>query len=313
MDVFSIAYFLAGGVALYLGADWLVAGGAAIAKRFNVSPVVIGLTIVAYGTSLPEFFVTSTATLGGSSGVAIGNVLGSNICNIALILGLASVVTPMAMQNRLITREIPLLLVVSAFVVWIFLDGTVSRGEGGALLCFGLGFTVSLFMFGGTDEVDPDVPEVTGKSVMTEIGLLVVGMAGLYLGGEWFVTGAIDIATALGVSDRLIGVTLVALGTSLPELVTVMLCVARGEQDIGIGNLIGSNFFNLTFVLGGAAIVSPVAFTGGGQWLDAGVALLLPLLLLPIAGGSMNIGRIRGGVLVCIYVVYIGSTMAIFG
>ncbi|RMF12513.1 MAG: sodium:calcium antiporter, partial [Candidatus Dadabacteria bacterium] len=289
MPLLDWVLFFGGGLALYFGAEWLVRGGASLAARFGVPPVTIGLTVVAYGTSLPEVVVSGSASLQGSGGVALGNVFGSNICNVALILGLACVLRPLSINRRLVRREIPFLVGVSGLIVLMLADGMVGRAEGMTLLGLGMLFTWALFRLSDPRELreELEVDEyvvVRRTAIAGDIARVAIGCVALFLGGAWFVDGATGIARWIGISETVIGLTMVAFGTSLPELVTILIAVRRGQHDIGVGNIIGSNVFNLTIVFGSAAALVPVPFPGGGAWGDVAFSLVLPLAVMLFRG-----------------------------
>lgn len=303
--------FVIGGVLLVVGAESLISGASRFATRLGVSPMTIGLTIVAYGTSLPEFVVSAKASLSGASGVALGNVMGSNICNFALILAISISIRPLHVQSRLIAREIPFLLAVSVATALMLLDGLVARWEGLLLFLAGTTFTWALFREAAHSDrqqrttAPQDIVQVSTKGIVGDTTRIAVGLVGLYLGGAWFVDGAVYLAKILGVSDQTIGLTLVALGTSLPELLTTIVALRKGEHEIGLGNIVGSNIFNLTLVLGGASAVAPVEFSGGLGWIDVALALLVPLAILPLRKTDYTISRWRGRALLVVYCAYI--------
>ena len=302
--------FVIGAALLVVGADTLVSGASAVAARYGISPMVIGLTIVAYGTSLPEFVVSAKAALDGSGGVAMGNVLGSNICNIALVLGLVAIFKPVPVNVGLIKRELPFLAVVSLTLVEIAYNGEIGRGEGALLLGLGIIYTMALLIYSkrDIDVYETEVPghpqpEARGRNAVK----IAVGCVCLFAGGHWFVESAIDIARIIGVSEAVIGLSLVAIGTSLPELVTAVVAVLRGEHDIGVGNLVGSNIFNMTAVLGGASLIAPIPFDRHANSLTMIVALLLPMvLLLPMLDRRRCVGRFTGLGLLLSYLLFVG-------
>jgi cation:H+ antiporter len=311
--VFALAALLGGG-------DALVRGASALARRLGVSSMVIGLTVVAFGTSAPELAVSVSAAAGGSNAIAFGNVVGSNIANVALILGLAALVTPLAVDSTIVTREIPMMILASAAVAAFALDealdgaasGVIARSEGVGLLLFFsvfLYYTVAGNLFGRRG--DPLLEEARdeapgGKLPLWGAAALVLGgLAGLSFGGHLLVESATAIARALGVGEVVIGITVVAVGTSLPELATSLLAARRGEADIAVGNVVGSNIFNALFVLGTAAVVRPVEVVAGGD-LDLAVMGALAVVLLPMAiSGGRRISRAEGGVLVAAYAGYV--------
>lgn len=263
----STAFLVAGFVLLAKGGDLLVDGASSIAKHFNVSELVIGLTIVSLGTSAPELLVNIIASLGGSSGIALGNVFGSNICNTLLILGVAGLITPIAVGHGTVWREIPFSLFI-IIVLGLLLNDTVynsagqdhlSRGDGLILLVlFGL-FMYYVFTLSRVtgEKADGETPDM---GIPKSSIFIVIGLVGLVGGGKLVVTGAVDIALSFGVSETLIGLTVVAVGTSLPELFASAMAAYRGKPDIAIGNVVGSNIFNILFVLGISSTIKSIPY-----------------------------------------------------
>jgi cation:H+ antiporter len=290
---------LAGGLALLLlGGYALVQGASGLASSFGVSQIVIGLTVVAFGTSAPELAVNLTAALRGSSGLSFGNVIGSNLANLGLILGTAALVRPLVIESRVVAREIPMMLLATSAVAVLGLaadlslrPGSYDRADGSVLLLL-----FGVFIYNAVRDVlqarRPDA--VIEEARMTaerreprrkriQNGLLtLLGLAGLYLGGELTVAGATGIARSAGLSEAVIGLTVVAVGTSLPELVTSIIAAMRGQEDIAVGNVVGSNIFNLLMILGVSSAVSPVEVPSDGVW-DLAALLLLSVLLLPLS------------------------------
>ena len=306
--------FLVGGLALILvGANALTDGAAAVAKRFNISDLVIGLTIVAFGTSAPELVISSMAAMGGSTEMAIGNVVGSNIFNVLMIIGVTACVMPIKVGKGIMSKEIPLVilssLVLAALANDIWFDGgisnIISRIDGLVLLGFFLIFlryTFAIARNGGDEEEGEKIKEMPiWKSVLFIAG----GLAGLIYGGQLFVDGASGIASALGVSESIIGLTIVACGTSLPELATSVMAALKKNPGIAIGNVIGSNLFNIFFVLGCSATISPLPM-GGINNVDM-LVLISSALLFWLVGWffkNRTITRIEGALLVVCYIAY---------
>ena len=319
MTILTIILFVLGFALLVKGADWLVVGASAIARRFDVSDLVIGLTVVAFGTSTPELFVNVAASLKGNTDIAIGNILGSNIANILLILGSAAIIHPLAVTKGTVWKEIPFSLLAAVVLVLTASDrllnaaeaSVLSRADGGVLLCF---FVVFLYYTHGiaknvsgiSAHVPPAVPGVP-KSAMLVAG----GLIGLALGGKWIVEGAVRIATALDMSESLIGLTIVAVGTSLPELATSAMAAYRGNVEIAVGNVVGSNIFNIFFVLGLSAVIKPLPFQGAGL-LDITVVVVASVALFAFmfSGGKRSLDRWEGIVFVVSYAVYITFLIA---
>lgn len=305
----SILLIAAGGVLLYLGGEAVVRAGTSIGIRLGLSPVVVGLTIVALGTSAPELAVSVGASLDGHGDVAIANVVGSNLANIALVLGLCALVAPVRVESRLVSIDIPLVVVATAVLVLLLQDGMLSRLEStGFLLALGIWLGLSVrearrekrAITAGFDEALP-----ASLSLPRSLGLLVGGLVLLIGGGDLFVDGGIGLASGLGVSDALIGLTVIAVGTSLPELVTSLIAALRGSADMAVGNIVGSNLFNILAILGVAGLVAPLPegdLLAADLWITLGVALLL----WPLARSSFSIARVEGGLLLLIYLGYLG-------
>ena len=306
--------FLIGGLALILlGANGLTDGAAAVAKRFNISDLVIGLTIVAFGTSAPELVISTMAALGGSADMAIGNVVGSNIFNVLMIIGVTAMVLPIKVGEGILSKEIPLVILASFVLAVcandILLDGgssnVISRIDGLVLLGFFLIFmryTFAIARNGGDEAEGEKIKEMPiWKSALFILG----GLAGLIYGGQLFVDGASGIASSLGVSESIIGLTIVAGGTSLPELATSVTAALKKNSGIAIGNVIGSNLFNVFFVLGCSATISPLPM-GGINNVDMAV-LIGSAILFWLVGWffkKRTITRVEGALLVICYVAY---------
>ena len=305
---------MGGGVLLLLaGAEGLVRGASALALRIGITPLVVGLTVVAIGTSSPELVVSIQAALAGEGGVALGNVVGSNIANLGLIVGVAAVLTPMTVDRKLVRHDMPIMLVSMAALVVFLLDGTLERWEGGVLLAAAIVYTVDGIRTSRREvreanaKLPPEVTEALGEvgaGFKRHILLVVGGVALLVFGADRLLAGAVVAATQLGVSEAVIGLTLVALGTSLPELATTIVAARRGEAEIALGNAIGSNIFNVFSVLGPAALAAPIASVGiGADVLSIMVGFGLVTLLFLYTGGKTR--RWEGAVLLLGYLGYI--------
>ncbi len=311
----------AGVVMLFFGAEWLVKGGAGLARRAGLSPLAVGLTVVSLATSAPELGVSLQAALDGKDSVAVGNVLGSNVANIGLILGAAAVVMPVSVATRVVKIDLPLLVFVSAMLAAALWDGRVSRLEGG-LLAAGLVAYVTLTLILAKREgakadrgADAELPAQTA-SAWIELGLIVVGLTLLAAGSWALVEGAVVIARSAGLSDAVIGLTVVAFGTSLPELAASSVAAAHGEGDMAVGNVVGSNMFNSLGIVGVTASVSPLdvstgvdpAAVGGAlQALhtDLWVMLAAAVLLLPLMRTGFRVNRWEGALLLAAYGGYV--------
>jgi len=303
-----------GFVAVVWGADRFVYGAAGLASNLGVSRLVIGLTIVAFGTSAPEMLVSGMAAAAGSREMGIGNAIGSNITNVTLVLGAAALVHPLSIHSRLLIREIPILFL-SMAVAWAFLwDGELSRVEGLVLLAGMFALVVWIALQGSHEErQDPDAlaggseDDEIPRSLPTRraIGMLLVGLLFLLVGSRVLVWGAVGIARDLGVSELVVGLTLVALGTSLPELAASVAAARHGEQDIAVGNVIGSNMFNLLGVLALPGIIAPGPVDRVVVVRDFPIMVGVTLLLLLMAVNNRNhIGRKRGITLILVFIIY---------
>ncbi len=299
-----------GGVGLlYGGAEGLVRGASALALRLGLSPLVVGLTVVAFGTSAPELVVSVQATLAGAGGIAVGNVVGSNVANVALILGLSAALRPLRVEAALVRREIPLLVAVTVGVVALLWGQELGRG-GGALLLGGLLVYLAVTLrLARRDRAAVaalvEEPARPAGSAWRDGLLAVAGLALLVLGAQGLVRGATAVAAALGVPDAVVGLTVVAVGTSLPELATSAVAAARGAGDLALGNVVGSNLFNLLGILGAAAVVQPLA-APGLRHADLLVMLGLTVLLLPLVRSGFVLSRWEGTALLAAYAVYAG-------
>lgn len=261
-DILIIAAQLIGGfVLLFFGGDWLVNGGVAIARRFRISPLVIGMTIVAFGTSAPELLVSTISAIKGSAGIAMGNVVGSNIANIGLILGLTSLICPIETDNSKVVRHGSIMIVASLLLMVFALHSGISRIEGLTLFACLILFTTISIRKGRTQPQEADIEDQEGKpmTILAAIGLIVLSCAMLAFGADILVDGATTLASAMGVSDKVIGLTIVALGTSLPELAASVAAAVKKQMDISIGNIIGSNIFNILCVLGVSTSIKPIS------------------------------------------------------
>jgi cation:H+ antiporter len=302
---------LVGLVALYFGAEWLVRGGASLAVRLGVTPLLVGLTVVAYGTSMPELIVSSTAAVEGQGAIAIGNVVGSNIFNIGVILGLTALLAPMRVQLQLLKFDTPVMVGVALLFLLFFRDGSIQRWESLVFLGVIVLYTVVNVRLARRQvsaevrrEFDDSLPMPTG-SRWTDAGLIVAGLATLVLGSRLFVTGAVDLARLFDISDAVIGLTIVAAGTSLPELASSLVAAWRKQPDIAIGNVVGSNIYNILAILGVSGMMaSPVNGQGVGLT-DTLVMIGFSVLLLVIAWTGFQLRRWEGAVLLALYGSYV--------
>ncbi|TPE43467.1 calcium/sodium antiporter [Pontibacter mangrovi] len=310
--LFAIGFLL-----LIKGADWLVSGASSIAKRYGLSDMVVGLTIVSFGTSMPELIVNVLASLQGQPELAIGNVFGSNVANLLLILGVTALICPLPLKRSTILTEIPFSLI-ATLLVGFLANATllntnkdslyISRSDGAILLLFFALFMVYIYNVAKTNKEDMTAEE-NGKPLMPmgkAILFILLGVGSLFLGGKWVVDGAVHIAQAFGLSESFIGLTVVAVGTSLPELVTSAMAAYRRNIDIAVGNVVGSNIFNLLWILGLSAVISPLPFN---QMNNADIVMMIlasTMLILAMPIGKRNaIDRLNGIIFLLVYFSYI--------
>jgi len=303
-----------GFILLIKGADLLVDGASSIARRFNVSDLVIGLTIVAFGTSTPELFVNIVASIKGNTDIAIGNILGSNIANVFLILGVSAVIYPLTVTKGTVWKEIPLSLL-AALLLGIMandqlIDGrdssSLTRIDGLVLLSFFIIFVYYSASIARKIEGMEDLVPLKQYGVKRSLLLIVLGLIGLSLGGKWIVDGAVHLAGKLGMSESLIGLTIVAVGTSLPELATSVVAAHKRNAEIAVGNVVGSNIFNIFFVLGVSSVIKPLPFQTKDN-INVGVVILASLLLFVwmFTGRRRLMDRWEGVVSIVLYVAYV--------
>ncbi len=303
-------FIIVGLVLLTFGADGLIRGSSSFALRFGITPLVVGLTVVAFGTGAPEFAISIGASFEGNGILALGNVIGSNISNVALILGVAALVRPLKARSEVVRRETPLMAFITALFLLLIYDGTLSRIEGGILACGAVGYTVLTYKLSvrarnkaGTEEfAEAYVKSKSG--IWRDVSWIIAGLALLVVGANLLLRGAVDIARLLGIGEAVIGLTVVAIGTSLPELATSIVAARRGEPDVALGNAIGSNALNILAVLGVAAMINPIQ-TEGIRTLDLGVMLGSAIMLWVLLGRNFELDRIEGGALLLAYVFYL--------
>ncbi|MCF6158684.1 MAG: calcium/sodium antiporter [wastewater metagenome] len=311
--ILQIILFFAGLATLYFGAEWLVKGASRFARSFDIKPMVIGLTIVAFGTSTPELVTSVIASIRHLNDIAVGNVIGSNIANIGLILGLTAIVQPLKVDMKLLYREMPIVVGTSLLLYFMGWDGILNRWEGIILLA---GIVVYTFYLYRMASKEPKIIEqefleyeefigATRNTIIKDILWMVLGFGALVGGAHLLVHSAIYIAKVVGISDLIIGLTVVAVGTSLPELATSMVAAIRKESDISIGNVLGSNIFNILAVLGVAAIIQPLQITTASLRIDMPVMLMFSIFLIPIITWKFVLTRLQGFFLLAGYSVYI--------
>lgn len=310
----SILLFVIGLGLLLAGAYALVEGGSSLALRLGISELAVGLTVVAMGTSAPELLVSLLSAFQGATDIAVGNVVGSNLANTLLILGMAAVITPLTLEKTLRWREIPFALLAALILAVLANDRILSntpgsvldRGDGLALLGYFALFMYYVFSVAKRNQ-DSGGPTPRQKGVPVSMLLVAVGIAGLALGGHWLVQGAKTIAAALGMSQALIGLTIVAVGTSLPELATSVLAALKGNADMAVGNVVGSNIFNILWILGVTATITPIAYNqvlNFDIWLLAAVTILF--FIFTFTGKRHKVDRREGLLFVVLYAGYLG-------
>lgn len=310
----SLLLFFAGMALLIAGSNWLVDGAASLARRFNISDLVIGLTIVAFGTSSPELIVNLFASFNGNTDIAIGNVVGSNIFNTLVILGLTAIVTPIAVKSTTVWKEIPFsilaVIVMALMANDILIDGKfkdiISRIDGFILLGF---FSIFMAYTFALAKSSGPLKEVTAMEmgVFKAIVLVITGLAGLFFGGRFLVDGAVDIARYLGISEAVIGLTVVAAGTSMPELATSIVAAFKKKSDIAIGNVVGSNIFNIFFVLGISASIRPIPLASeNSSNFDMVFLIIMSLImfLFVFSGKDKKINRLEGAFFFLAFIAY---------
>ncbi|PKQ19822.1 MAG: sodium:calcium antiporter [Actinobacteria bacterium HGW-Actinobacteria-6] len=308
----NLAYIIGGLVLLTVGAEGLVRGSTGLALRLGVTALMIGLTVVAFGTGSPELFLGIQAARAGDSGLALGNVVGSNISNIALVLGVAAVVKPMRVRSELIRREMPLMIGATVILALMLADARLTRLEGVVLIAGAVVYTVMAYMVARASErsaVATEFDEALAgerRPVLLDVGLLVVGLSALLIGASVLLKGAVAVASDLGVSQVVIGLTVLAIGTSLPELATSVTSTLRGEADVAFGNVIGSNVLNILAVLGVVAVIHPFDIQGLRP-LDVAVMVGSAVVLLPLMWRGSVLNRWEGAGLLLGYGLYLYS------
>ena len=323
LDPITLGLFVLGFVFLVKGADFLIDGASALAKRFGVSTFFIGLTVVAFGTSVPELAVSINAGLQGNTDIILGNILGSNIANILLILGTIAVIVPVFVERRIVRKELPISLLAILVLAFLANDGFFSGGvseidriDGIILIAFFVLFMYYVFSVAkkgkSKEEVEETAKVILHKdSKLKSVLLIVAGLVGVTLGSEWIVNGAIDIASFLGVGETLIGLTIIAIGTSIPELAASLMALKKKVVDMAVGNIVGSNIFNIFWVLGLSAIISPIAFEPARN-VEVGMVVFATLIMFAfllgkgkIMGKSYELKRWHGSNFLMFYILFI--------
>jgi cation:H+ antiporter len=326
MSLHPVLLFLGGLVIVVLGAEMLLRGATRIASMLGVSPIIIGLTVVSVGTSAPELAVGLTAAHEGRGPLAVGNIAGTNIVNILLILGLSAAIRPLPTRSLSVRLDVPVMIATAAVLFIMALDGVLDRTEGLGLLLAAIVYTVALVMLSRQEDsstrlefrdalagqAPPSRHPTGGGAWVWNAMLLVAGMALAVLGAELLVAGAVELAKAYGVSDAFIGLTIVAIGTSAPELVTTLISTARNDRDVAIGNLIGSSIYNVLVILGLTMLAAPasgVDVSAEVLWIDLPLAALVAIVCLPVFRSDRMVSRREGAGFVLAYVAYLGSLM----
>lgn len=303
----TVLLLLAGLALLVLGGEVLVRGAGGLARAAGMSPLVVGLTVVSFATSAPELAVTVDAALSGSPGLAVGNVVGSNVVNVLLVLGVSGLILPLAVRSALVRRDVPVMIGASVLLLLLALDGAVTPVDGVVLIAVLLVY-VGWTVLGSrrSDVVPADRAPRTPRRTVLDLLSVAAGVALLVLGARWMVSGATDVATALGMSELVIGLTVVAVGTSLPELATSVIAAVRGSVEMAVGNVVGSNIFNIGAVMGGAAVLAPggVPVDPGAVRFDLPVMVAVALALLPVAFTGFTVARWEAALFVAYYAAY---------
>jgi cation:H+ antiporter len=310
MDIQTIILFAIGLVLLIVGAEWLVRGASQLAAAAGVSSLVIGLTVVAFGTSAPELAVSVSSAATGKADIALGNVIGSNIFNVLFILGISAAITPLRVNQQLIKLDVPIMIVMSILVYVFALNGILDRWEGGFFFAGIIAYTTFLVRQSRREqasvaaEYEKEFGQMTLKGPWKAVTLVLIGLVMLVIGSNWLVDGAVVLARYFGVSELIIGLTVVACGTSLPEVATSIVAAIRGERDIAVGNVVGSNIFNILSVLGLSSLIRPITVAPAAMLFDIPVMIAIAVACLPIFFTNYTISRWNGWTFLLYYVAY---------
>lgn len=312
----TIVILIIGLIVLIIGGDYLVRGSSSIALRLHLSPLVVGLTIVAFGTSAPELLISIQSAVSGSPDIALGNIVGSNICNLALVLGITAVINPVKVKANSIQIDWPMTMGSSILLYLVARDGTITGISG---IIFLIILSIYLFLTISKSRISvkaslaenspDDIPDSPTKQIWKDLVYIIIGCVGLYYGSEWFVESAKNLAIGLGVEERVVGLTVVALGTSLPELVTAAVASIKGQTDLALGNLMGSNIFNILSILGITSIIQKIHVNHEILGKDVVWMLLITLMILPLMIMRRQVGRADGVVLLIVYAFYLYSVV----
>ena len=321
MQWYAVTSFLAGLVVVIVGAEFIVRGGSRVAALLGVSPMILGLTVVAIGTSTPELAVGLTAATEGNGGLAVGNIAGTNIVNILFILGLSAWIMPLKVQLLSLKLDLPVMVVSALALLWMAWDGVLSRQEGALMVGASVAYTIAMVRLSRRESLPIQQEfsrEYSAKNILPRVAtlqgtvsvlMLAAGIVVVVVGAELLVSGAVDIAQSLGVSDAVVGLTIVAIGTSAPELATTIMSTLKNERDIAIGNLIGSSTYNILFILGATCLATPggVPVEASLLHVDLPLAALVALLCVPVFATDRLISRKEGAFFVTSYAVYLGT------
>ncbi len=320
MELHPVIVFAGGLAVLVFGAEVLLRGATRLATLLGLSPIVIGLTIVSIGTSAPELAVGITAAAENKGSLAVGNIAGTNILNILFILGLSAAIRPLSIHLQSVRVEVPVMIGSALALIVMSLDGVLSRAEGALLVLAAVIYTVVLVRSGSRDSVEPQ-PESgaavgaragRGRTFLWQMLLLIAGVGLTVLGANWLVDGAVDIARSFNVSDAFIGLTIVAIGTSAPELVTTIVSTVRNERDVAVGNLIGSSIYNILAILGLTMVISPqpIEVTNDVLWIDLPLAAMVAVACLPVLRSGAVVSRREGLAFMAVYLAYLAALLS---
>ncbi len=308
----TIILLIIGLIVLIAGGDYLVRGASSIALRIHLSPLVVGLTIVAFGTSAPELLISIQSALKGSPDIAVGNVIGSNICNLALVLGMAAIIKPVKVMSNSIRVDWPVTIGASILLYLLARNGFLGPAEGIFFMIILSVYLVLIIRESRKSEKlalqllpESEIPETPSKQIWRDLVFMIIGGVGLYYGSDWFVNSAKELAISLGVEERVVGLTVVAFGTSLPELVTAVIASYRGHSDLALGNLMGSNIFNIFSILGITSIITTIPINEKILNQDIIWMMLVTLMILPLMVMRREVGRADGLVLLIVYGIYV--------
>jgi cation:H+ antiporter len=311
----TLLILLLGLVLLYLGAEGLVRGSASLALRLGIGPLLVGLTVVAFGTSAPEMMVSVKAAYFGQGDISVGNVVGSNICNIGLILGFSALIVPIKVASQIVRIDTPIMIATTALAIALLYDGSLSRLEGIVFFALLIVYLVFSIRIAKTQAADPLAQEfseevkISKRGVALDVLMVIGGLVMLVFGARYLVDAAIEIAKAAGLSEAVIGLTIVAIGTSLPEFATSLIAAIKKESDIAVGNIVGSNIFNIFGILGISAAITPLS-SSGITGIDLGVMAAFALALWVFSATGHRISRTEGSIMIVAYAGYVAWLVA---